>query len=166
MPDGRGTVALGAALIAGLVSIWIGTQALAQVAYEPEGLGDRLCTHPIEIVEEGVSRLGCAENVLTRDCGSLRAGDRVVLAGKACQIFSGAMAASMRLAVNLTLDINRVFAKDLELLDGVGPSLSSAIIEYRERLGEFNTLNDLLAVRGIGKKRLNGLRKHLSCARP
>lgn len=36
-------------------------------------------------------------------------------------------------------------------LDGVGQARAEAIVAYRERHGDFETLEDLLKVKGIGK---------------
>ena len=36
-------------------------------------------------------------------------------------------------------------------LDGVGEARAKAIVEYRDAHGRFNSLDDLLAVKGIGK---------------
>jgi competence protein ComEA len=76
------------------------------------------------------------------------------------------MQAGMRLVAGLPLVLNEVSAQELALLDGIGPSLSTAIVEYRDRVGRFEHVDELLAVRGIGKKRMNRLRRHLSCAKP
>ena len=37
-----------------------------------------------------------------------------------------------------------------EILDGVGASRAQAIVDYREKFGEFASEEDLLDVRGIG----------------
>ena len=46
----------------------------------------------------------------------------------------------------------------LETLPGIGPSLASAIVEHRSREGPFQTVDDLLAVPGIGPAKLDALR--------
>ena len=99
-------------------------------------------------------------------CPGVEPGDRIALAEQNCVIDKGAMQAAMRLAAEIKLDVNRVQAKELALLKGIGPGLSRAIVDYRDSSGPFATVNDLLKVRGIGKKRLSGLRKYLTCAKP
>jgi competence protein ComEA len=59
------------------------------------------------------------------------------------------------------VDLNRAAAAQLEELSGVGPSIAAAIVEHRERNGPFRSVDDLLAVRGIGPARLEDLRPHV-----
>lgn len=55
------------------------------------------------------------------------------------------------LAEETTVDINTASAEQLaEALDGVGPSKSEAIVAYREKNGEFEHIDELVNVRGIG----------------
>ena len=49
------------------------------------------------------------------------------------------------------VNINTAAAEQLaEVLDGVGPARAQAIVDYRERYGDFAVIEDLLEVRGIG----------------
>ncbi|HMK08881.1 MAG TPA: ComEA family DNA-binding protein [Anaerolineales bacterium] len=61
-----------------------------------------------------------------------------------------------------TLDLNRASAADLESLPGIGPSLASAIVQYRDQNGPFRSVEDLLNVPGIGPTRLAQLRSLVS----
>lgn len=56
------------------------------------------------------------------------------------------------------IDLNRASTAELETLPGVGPATASAIVEHRERNGPFVSVEDLLAVRGIGEVKLAALR--------
>ncbi len=56
------------------------------------------------------------------------------------------------------LDLNRATVEELEALPGIGPALARRIVEYRERYGPFQRLEDLLEIKGIGPKRLEALR--------
>jgi competence protein ComEA len=56
------------------------------------------------------------------------------------------------------LDLNTASAADLESLPGIGPSLASAIIQYRDQNGPFHSIEDLLDVPGIGPTRFAQLR--------
>jgi competence protein ComEA len=56
------------------------------------------------------------------------------------------------------IDINSAGASELTGLPGIGPSLSSAIVAYREENGPFGAIDDLRLVRGIGEKRLEAIR--------
>lgn len=48
--------------------------------------------------------------------------------------------------------------EQLEALDGIGPTLASRIVEWRDAHGGFRTVDDLLDVPGIGPTRLESLR--------
>jgi competence protein ComEA len=56
------------------------------------------------------------------------------------------------------INLNRATAAELEALPGIGPTRAAAIVEYRQRQGEFKTVEDLVKVRGIGPTTLQGLR--------
>lgn len=56
------------------------------------------------------------------------------------------------------LDLNQATAEDLQRLPGIGPILAGQIIRARERRGRFTSPQDLLAVPGIGPKKLDGIR--------
>ncbi|HLF99962.1 MAG TPA: helix-hairpin-helix domain-containing protein [Acidimicrobiia bacterium] len=56
------------------------------------------------------------------------------------------------------VNVNVATAQQLEALPGVGPSLAQAIIAERDRRGGFRKVDELLAVRGIGEKRLADLK--------
>jgi competence protein ComEA len=56
------------------------------------------------------------------------------------------------------LDLNRATSQDLDALPGVGPKLAERIMEYRESVGVFHTLEELRAVKGIGKKTFERIR--------
>jgi competence protein ComEA len=47
---------------------------------------------------------------------------------------------------------------DLRKLPGIGRARAQAILQQRERLGRFRRLEDLLRIKGIGRKRLVALR--------
>ena len=59
------------------------------------------------------------------------------------------------------VNINSASAKELERLNGVGPSIAAKIVEYRNSHGNFSSPEDLLNVRGIGKVKLEKMRKQI-----
>ena len=61
------------------------------------------------------------------------------------------------MAVN-RVNINRASAEELERLPGIGPVLARAIVELRERQGPFQSVDDLLPIRGIGPVLVERLR--------
>ena len=54
------------------------------------------------------------------------------------------------------INVNTASAEDLEMLPGIGPALSAAIVAYREAQGPFREPEDLLQISGIGEKKLQG----------
>ncbi len=50
------------------------------------------------------------------------------------------------------VDINRATAQELTSLQGIGPTKAQAIVEYRQKNGQFNSTKDLTKVKGIGPK--------------
>ena len=60
------------------------------------------------------------------------------------------------------IDINRASAEELQLLPGIGESLSAAIVRYREEHCAFLSPEQLMEVPGIGEKRFEAI-KDLIC---
>jgi competence ComEA-like helix-hairpin-helix protein len=56
------------------------------------------------------------------------------------------------------VNINTATKDQLMRLPGVGAVLAERILIYREELGEFTTVNQLLNVKGISKKKLEELK--------
>jgi len=60
------------------------------------------------------------------------------------------------------VDINSADSNQLMTLPGVGTSLAQRIVDYRTEHGTFHTVDDLLAVQGFGKRRLDEVRQWLT----
>jgi competence protein ComEA len=56
------------------------------------------------------------------------------------------------------LDLNRATKQDFDALPGVGPKLAERILKHRQSVGVFQSLDDLLEVKGIGKKTFERIR--------
>lgn len=56
------------------------------------------------------------------------------------------------------LNLNSATAEQLESLPGVGPATAAAIIDHRQRIGGFASVDGLLAVSGIGPAKLVQIR--------
>lgn len=56
------------------------------------------------------------------------------------------------------VDLNRADARALDALPGIGPVLAERIVAHRARHGDFESADDLAAVRGIGPRLIDRLR--------
>ena len=61
------------------------------------------------------------------------------------------------------LDINTATREELMALPSIGPTRAGAIIDWRDRNGPFERVEDLVQVKGIGKKTLAAIKKYI-CA--
>lgn len=50
------------------------------------------------------------------------------------------------------VDINKATTQELTGLQGIGPAKAQAIVEYRQKNGQFKSTKDLAKVKGIGPK--------------
>ena len=66
---------------------------------------------------------------------------------------SAELAAESKSAVVDSININNASAEELaDALNGVGLERARAIVAWRQKNGQFMQINDLLKVKGIGKK--------------
>lgn len=56
------------------------------------------------------------------------------------------------------IDLNTATEEELDELPGVGPAIAAAIVAFREENGGFQSVDDLLDVRGIGEAKLADIR--------
>jgi competence protein ComEA len=60
------------------------------------------------------------------------------------------------------VNINSASAEELQSLKGIGPRTAAAIITWRQQEGPFKSVDQLLAIKGIGEKTLARFRDRLS----
>jgi len=60
------------------------------------------------------------------------------------------------------INVNTASYEELQTVNGVGAATAAAIINYREQMGEFKSLDSLLDVKGIGDKKLAKLTEQLT----
>ena len=59
------------------------------------------------------------------------------------------------------MNINTATQNELENLPGIGSSIASRIIEYREQNGRFNKIEDLQNVKGIGDAKFGNINEQI-----
>jgi competence ComEA-like helix-hairpin-helix protein len=64
------------------------------------------------------------------------------------------------------VNINTATSEELQQVPGIGPVTAEKILQMRKSYGAFKSVDDLLAIRGIGKKRLDKMRKYLTVGKP
>jgi competence protein ComEA len=70
------------------------------------------------------------------------------------------------LGIDGRIDINLADAALLESMPGIGATLAQRIITYRETQGPFGSVEELLAVKGIGASILEEVRERITAGQP
>lgn len=60
------------------------------------------------------------------------------------------------------VNLNTATLEQLDTLDGIGPGLAQAILDFREENGGFGSVEELAQVPGIGEKRMASLREQVT----
>ena len=60
------------------------------------------------------------------------------------------------------VNINTATSAELQQVPGIGPATAQKILQMRKSYGPFKSVDDLLAIRGLGQKRLDKMRKYLT----
>ena len=60
------------------------------------------------------------------------------------------------------ININSASSEELQQVPGIGPVTADKILQMRKSYGALKSVDDLVAIRGIGKKRLEKMRKYLT----
>jgi comEA protein len=63
------------------------------------------------------------------------------------------------------VNINTANSEELQQVPGIGPATAEKILQMRKSYGTFKSVDDLLSIKGIGKKRLEKMRKYLTVSK-
>jgi comEA protein len=63
------------------------------------------------------------------------------------------------------ININTATSDELQQVPGIGPVTADKILQMRKSYGTFKSVDDLLAIKGLGKKRLEKMRKYLTVSK-
>jgi comEA protein len=81
-----------------------------------------------------------------------------------CFIFAAGSEATKKPPLK-PININTATSDELQQVPGIGPVTADKILQMRKSYGAFKSVDDLLAIRGIGKKRLEKMRKYLTVSK-
>ncbi|MCG8393958.1 MAG: helix-hairpin-helix domain-containing protein [Pseudomonadales bacterium] len=59
------------------------------------------------------------------------------------------------------INLNTASVSELQELKGVGPKTAESIVQWRDNQGPFTSVDQLLAIKGIGEKTLAGMRDQI-----
>ena len=59
------------------------------------------------------------------------------------------------------MNINTANLDELDSLPGIGPALAQRIIDYREQNGNFQSIEDLQNVKGIGDSKFSDIKDNI-----
>lgn len=81
-----------------------------------------------------------------------------------CLVFPAFSAATKKPPLK-PININSASSEELQQVPGIGPVTAEKILQMRKSYGAFKSVDDLLSIRGIGKKRLEKMRKYLTVSK-
>jgi competence ComEA-like helix-hairpin-helix protein len=82
-----------------------------------------------------------------------------------CCLLASAMIATAKKPPLKPININVATSEELQQVPGIGPVTADKILQMRKSYGAFKSVDDLLAVKGLGKKRLEKMRKYLTVSK-
>ncbi len=69
---------------------------------------------------------------------------------------------NQELPAGTVININTALSGDLTRLPGIGEVMAERIIDYRTRQGGFKSTEELMNVKGIGEKKFEKIKEHIS----
>jgi len=81
-------------------------------------------------------------------------------------LFSQSSLATKKKPPEKPVNLNTATSEQLQQVPGIGPATAAKILQMRKTYGPFKSVDDLLAIRGLGAKRLEKMRKYLTVGKP
>jgi comEA protein len=81
-----------------------------------------------------------------------------------CLLFAAISSATKKPPLK-PININTANSEELQQVPGIGPATAEKILQMRKSYGTFKSVDDLLSIKGIGKKRLEKMRKYLTVSK-
>ncbi len=81
-------------------------------------------------------------------------------------IFAASVDAGKKKPPAKPVNLNTANSEELQQVPGIGPATADKILQMRKSYGVFKSVDDLLAIRGLGPKRLDKMRKYLTVGKP
>ncbi len=77
-------------------------------------------------------------------------------------LFSPSLLGTKKKPPERPVNLNTATSEQLQQVPGIGPATAGKILQMRKTYGPFKSVDDLLAIRGLGAKRLEKMRKYLT----
>ena len=81
-------------------------------------------------------------------------------------IFAASLDAGRKKPPAKPVNLNTATSEELQPVPGIGPATADKILQMRKSYGTFKSVDDLLAIRGLGPKQLEKMRKYLIVGKP
>jgi comEA protein len=95
----------------------------------------------------------------------MRRGLKFALVCWACCLISAISPAATKKPPPKPVNINTANSDELQQVPGIGPATAEKILQMRKSYGAFKSVDDLLSIKGLGKKRLEKMRKYLTVSK-
>ena len=60
------------------------------------------------------------------------------------------------------INLNAASAEQLESLPGIGPVTAKRIVDYRDKVGKFKRIEEIINIKGIGEKKFERIKDRLT----
>ena len=151
-------IAIALIVVAGTIGPWIfGNPSLHEVV-----TADKIVAM-LDSIENASRATEAATAAGTHETGALQAGEWTSSERAGTASGSSRRSTSPATSRRGTIDINSASMSQLERLPGIGPATAEAIVK-RRTMRRFMHVDDLMDIRGIGVKKMEKMRAHVTCA--